>query len=433
MLPEKFMLPDELIPDVRDQKKCNICVAMALTSVLQTIYYKLTGERKQFSPTWGAVMWRSDVEGQKNMASLVTDSAIPAMIETGAVFTEDCPELLENPEAYKYVMAKPELREKVINLVKGFEKINNGSREARVEAIKTALYENMLPIVAVVKEKKSSHCVPIIGWEDGKELFYVMNSWGKGIDTYKYEDLKRGYLLKPCKEKEEVDNMSNSPLVTYKEISPNKNLRKSKIDTITIHCVVGQLSVEAIGNCFDEDGEAKSANYGIGFDGRIGMYVPENYRSWCNGNAANDHRAITIEVACEPKHPYAVNDAAYRALIELLVDICKRNNIKQLLWKGDKSLIGQVDKQNMTVHRWFANKACPGDWLYERHGQIAEEVNKMLNGDKFTDIKGHWAEELINKAADEGIANGRGDGTFGPDEPITRAEAVALIMRSREK
>ena len=58
-----------------------------------------------------------------------------------------------------------------------------------------------------------------------------------------------------------------------------------------------------------------------------------------------------------------VSDAAYRSLIALLVDICRRNGIKRLLWKGDKSLIGQVDKQNMTVHRWFAAKACPGDWL----------------------------------------------------------------------
>lgn len=84
-------------------------------------------------------------------------------------------------------------------------------------------------------------------------------------------------------------------------------------------------------------------------------------------------------MASDTAHPYAVTDAAYRGLIDFLVDICKRNNIKQLLWKGDKSLIGQVEKQNMTVHRWFKNKACPGDYLYSRHGQIADEVNMRLN------------------------------------------------------
>lgn len=127
-----------------------------------------------------------------------------------------------------------------------------------------------------------------------------------------------------------------------------------------------------------------SSNYGIGYDGRIGMYVEEKDRSWCSSNAANDNRAITIEVASDTKEPYAVTAKAYAALIDLLVDICKRNGIKELKWKADKSLIGQPDKQNMTVHRWFANKSCPGTYLYERHAQIASEVNKRLGS---TNIK----------------------------------------------
>lgn len=174
--------------------------------------------------------------------------------------------------------------------------------------------------------------------------------------------------------------MSNSPLVSYKAISPNKNSpRNHKIDTITIHCVVGQLSVEGIGNCFASSSREASSNYGIGYDGKIGMYVEEKDRSWCSSNAANDHRAITIECASDTTHPYAINDKVYKSLIELCVDICKRNGIKELKWKGDKSLIGNVEKQNMTVHRWFANKACPGDYIYSRLGKIASEVNAKLN------------------------------------------------------
>lgn len=172
---------------------------------------------------------------------------------------------------------------------------------------------------------------------------------------------------------------TNSPLVNYTKISPNKTTnRNHKIDTITIHCVVGQLSVETLGNVFAPASRRASSNYGIGSDGRIGMYVEEKDRSWCTSNAANDHRAITIEVASDKKHPYAVNDKAMKALINLIADICKRNGIKKLLWKGDKSLIGQVTKQNMTVHRWFAPTACPGDYLYNKHAYIAEEVNKKL-------------------------------------------------------
>ena len=174
--------------------------------------------------------------------------------------------------------------------------------------------------------------------------------------------------------------MSNSSLVNYTKISPNKNSpRNHKIDTITIHCVVGQCTVESLGDVFAKASRKGSSNYGIGYDGKIGMYVEEKDRSWCSSNAANDHRAITIEVASDTKHPYKVTDAAYDALIKLLVDICKRNNIKELKWKGDKSLVGKVDQQNMTVHRWFANKACPGDYLYNRHGDIAKAVNAQLN------------------------------------------------------
>lgn len=173
--------------------------------------------------------------------------------------------------------------------------------------------------------------------------------------------------------------MSNSKLVDYTKISPNKTSpRNHKIDTITIHCVVGQCSVETLGNVFAPTSRRASSNYGIGYDGRIGMYVEEKDRSWCSSSASNDNRAITIEVASDTKHPYKVRDAAYKALIDLCTDICKRNGIKELKWKADKSLIGKVEQQNMTVHRWFANKACPGDYLYNLHGQIAAEVNARL-------------------------------------------------------
>ena len=173
--------------------------------------------------------------------------------------------------------------------------------------------------------------------------------------------------------------MSNSSLVSYKKISPNKTSpRNHKIDTITIHCVVGQCSVQTIGDIFANKDKEASSNYGIGYDGKIGMYVEEKDRSWCSSNADNDNRAITIECASDTTHPYAINDKVYKSLIELCIDICKRNNIKELKWKGDKSLIGQVDKQNMTVHRWFANKSCPGDYIYSRLGKIASEVNAKL-------------------------------------------------------
>lgn len=178
-------------------------------------------------------------------------------------------------------------------------------------------------------------------------------------------------------------NVSNSPLVDFTRISPNKTSpRNHAIDTVTIHCVVGQLTVEALGAGFAPTARKASSNYGIGHDGRIGMYVEEKDRSWCSSNASNDNRAITIEVASDNTYPYAVNDTAYKSLINLLADICQRNNIKKLLWKDDKSLIGQVDKQNMTLHRWFASTECPGEYLYKKHAQIASDVNARLETEK---------------------------------------------------
>lgn len=198
--------------------------------------------------------------------------------------------------------------------------------------------------------------------------------------------------------------MSNSPLVSYTKISPNKTSpRTHEIDTITIHCVVGQCSVETLGSIFAPTSKEASCNYAIGYDGRIALIVEEKDRSWCSSNSANDNRAITIEVASDTTHPYAVNDTVYKSLINLLTDICQRNNIKELKWKADKSLIGQPDKQNMTVHRWFDNKACPGDYLYSRHGQIAAEVNARLGKSDNADKKEESAAPTTPTAAfDEG-------------------------------
>ena len=178
----------------------------------------------------------------------------------------------------------------------------------------------------------------------------------------------------------EETTMSNSSLVSYTKISPNKTSpRNHTIDTITIHCVVGQCSVETLGSIFAPTSRQASSNYGIGSDGRVGMYVEEKDRSWCSSNAANDNRAITIEVASDTVAPYAVNDKAYNTLIELVTDICKRNGIKKLVWSTNKNdRVNHLNGCNMTVHRDYANKSCPGDYLYNRHGDIAAKVNAKL-------------------------------------------------------
>ena len=178
---------------------------------------------------------------------------------------------------------------------------------------------------------------------------------------------------------------TNSPLVSYTKLSPNHSgQRTHSIDRITPHCVVGQCSVETLGNIFLPTSKQASCNYGIGVDGRVGMYVEEKNRSWCSSSNANDQRAITIECASDNTHPYAFKDVVYNRLIELCVDICKRNGKNKLLWFGDKDkTLNYTPASNemvLTVHRWFANKSCPGDWMYARMGDLANKVTAQLGG-----------------------------------------------------
>lgn len=224
--------------------------------------------------------------------------------------------------------------------------------------------------------------------EGAKHPYHLIRTSGGGSTVYGWVDEASIKGLHKENTTEETDKQTggttmgytNSSLVSYTKISPNRTSpRNHKIDCITIHCVVGQCSVETLGNIFAPTSRQASSNYGVGYDGRIGMYVEEKDRSWCSSNAANDHRAITIEVASDTTHPYAVKDKALAALIELVADICKRNGIKKLVWSTNKSdRVNHKNGCNMTVHRDYANKSCPGDYLYNKHGYIAAEVNKRL-------------------------------------------------------
>lgn len=178
---------------------------------------------------------------------------------------------------------------------------------------------------------------------------------------------------------------TNSPMVVYTKLSPNHSgQRTMAIDRITPHCVVGQCTAEGLGDWFYKSSTQASSNYGIDKDGRVGMYVEEKNRSWCSSSNANDQRAITIECASDTSEPYAFRDIVYQRLIELCIDICKRNGKNKLIWLGDKGKTLNYSPKSgemiLTVHRWFANKSCPGNWMYVRMGDLAEKVTKVLGG-----------------------------------------------------
>ena len=219
---------------------------------------------------------------------------------------------------------------------------------------------------------------------------------------------------------------TNSPLVSYTRLSPNNSgTRTHAIDRITIHCVVGQCSVETLGNLFANPKKQASSNYGVGYNGKIGLYVPESKRSWCSSSSANDQRAVTIEVASDTTAPYAVKDAAYAAMLNLVEDICRRNGKKKLLWFGDKdkslTYEPKADEMVMTVHRWFTNKSCPGEYLFSRHPAIAADITKRLKNTcevelpvlRLNDKSGYvkTMQILLNKYIRSMLTE---DGSFGP-------------------
>ena len=214
---------------------------------------------------------------------------------------------------------------------------------------------------------------------------------------------------------------TNSSMVSYTKLSPNHSgQRTHSIDRITPHCVVGQCSVETLGNIFLPASKQASCNYGIGVDGRVGMYVEEKNRSWCSSSNSNDQRAVTIECASDTKSPYAFKDVVYQTLIKLCVDICKRNGKKKLLWLGDKdktlSYAPKSDEMVLTVHRWFANKSCPGDWLYARLGDLAEKVTAQLGGSSsgtgtttspMYRVRKSWSDSKSQKGAYKILSNAK--------------------------
>lgn len=230
--------------------------------------------------------------------------------------------------------------------------------------------------------------------------------------------------------------MSNSSLASYTRISPYRSSREGHaIDTITIHCAAAQAAVETLGRLFQT--KQASANYGIGPDGRVGMYVEEKERSWATSNGANDRRAVTIEVACANKHPYKVNDAAYKALLDLVTDICARNGIKKLVWSTSKAdRVNHLNGCNMTVHRDYENKACPGQWLYDRHGEIAAEVNRRLAEKQEDDMVRYktieempaWAQKEARELVDLGFNGRGGDAGLDVTEDMLRTMIINLRM-----
>lgn len=255
----------------------------------------------------------------------------------------------------------------------------------------------------------------------------------------------------------------DSPLASRFIPSPHcSHPRTHAIDSIAIHCMAADATAEGCGAWFQNPAAQASSNYGIGSDGMICQYVAEEDRSWCTSSRECDNRAITIEVANRPaKHPWAITDAAYRALVDLCEDICRRNGIPRLVWSDNKDdRVNHRNGANMKCHRDYANKACPGDYIYALEPRIAAEVNARLADTPkeddtmtkeqfdrmFADAMVSWQGELQDNdaheyseparewAIDNGIIQGTGNGTDGKpnyawEANVTREQLITILYR----
>ena len=238
---------------------------------------------------------------------------------------------------------------------------------------------------------------------------------------------------------------TNSSMVVYTKLSPNHSgQRTHSIDRITPHCVVGQCTAESLGDWFMNTGIEASSNYGIDKNGRVGMYVEEKNRSWCSSSNANDQRAITIECASDTTEPFSFRDVVYQTLIKLCTDICKRNGKNKLIWFGDKNKTLNYEPKSgemiLTVHRWFANKSCPGNWLYSRMDDLAEKVTASLGSstDNATTaqtstiyrVRKTWADAKSQKGAYKVLANAKKCADANPGYSVFDEKGVSVYPSS---
>lgn len=284
-------------------------------------------------------------------------------------------------------------------------------------------------------------------------------------------------------------DMSISPLATYVNTNHSNQTkpRRGKIQYIIPHCYVGQVTAKRGVDGFLPNGRGASAHYVVGKDGDIGCNVDEKNRAWTTGGDKTcmgwtggniDHYGVTIEVACDTVHPYWITDAAYNALVRLMADIAKRNGLGKLTWQANPNLVGHPEQQNVIVHRWFASKACPGDYIFTHLGDICARANAInypaaapapqeeeemdqnkfnqmlanaLPQTKFNDMfavamanyrhtlqdndSSAWSQEARDWAVSKGIFQGSTE-NLGTGEPnymwedlLTREQAAALIYR----
>lgn len=150
--------------------------------------------------------------------------------------------------------------------------------------------------------------------------------------------------------------------------------RAYDITKVTVHHMAGNLSIEDCQSVFNVPSRQASSNYGIGSDGRIGCYVPEEDAAWTSFSYWNDNQAITIEVADYDTDAWSPSPKAYVATVALCADICNRYGIEPTYTGGTDG--------TFTEHMMYQATECPGPWWHEKleSGSFIQDVKQAMKG-----------------------------------------------------
>ena len=204
--------------------------------------------------------------------------------------------------------------------------------------------------------------------------------------------------------------MSNSSLVNTTVWCAEGNYTHGRsgrnIEMVALHHMAGVLSAEQCGRIFQQAGRGASANYGIGKDGEVGLYVDEYNTAWANANWDSNCKSVSIELSnSSASGNYPVSDVVLNKAIDLIADIFKRNNLGKCV-KG----------QNLVWHSMYSNTYCPGDYIRGKLDYIVDKVNEKLGLNSNTNSndnlykvqagafsKKENAENLANEIKNKGI------------------------------
>lgn len=224
-------------------------------------------------------------------------------------------------------------------------------------------------------------------------------------------------------------------LILNKHYTPGRGGKS--VSFVGIHYNYGDLTVEDCYNIWQT--REASAQYQVESSGRTGQLVWDKDTAWALGNFDKNQRSINIEHANKPDGSFT--EACLDTGAHLVAAICKAYNLGRPQWDV-----------NVIPHKAISPTSCPGE-LYGRYKDIyiqkaqhwydvmtgvikpepepepVPELPDSLKG--FVDVDPTaWYVDALDKAVKAGYIHGYSSTNIGPNDPLTRGQAVVIIANA---